>query len=267
MKSYRIAVWLLLVLAALPGVAHAGLELEMGPSVAVFKYEEPGLMKIEGSLQGVELDLKYVTERGHVLGANCSFHTGRNWYEGVDSEGAPLEFDTNDVIFETLGYYGVRTEIPAWGRKLGLMPYAGLKYRFWRDDLLHEYGYERKIVQYFLAAGAEAAVPLGGPWSLKLRAEGQYLASGDVRSQLSEVGEQYGNARNDQDFGSGYGMLLKLGLERECERFSYGVRGFWQMYKVDDSDRDIVQFGNRRAQVYEPKNTTNIYGVQAYMAF
>jgi hypothetical protein len=247
---------------AMQSPALAETAVRVAPKAVWFSYHEQ-IMDETGLLAGVGLRLEHHTKRGLLLGIESEILAGSLHYDGHYSDGGGVELDTNDLLSESTAYVG-------WEWTTGtlqVVPYAGIRFRYWRDDLIHRWGYLREITQWYLPVGLRVTRGLGSGWSLSVAGEGSLLLQGTVRSRLSDAGSEYGDAENEQRFASGYGAKLSAGLLRRFDHLSVGIEPYLQWYEVGRSRKDTVLYGDKTGQVVEPYNNTFMAGIGIVFLF
>lgn len=238
----------------------------VGPEVYWMQYKEPGVMRNEGVMYGLALGYRYHAPSNLVLGADLAVAAGEVDY---DSEGAGSMENNDDTRLEArlLAGYSFRL-----GGDLAVTPYAGLGYRFLRDDSAGKLstagaaGYERRSNYLYLPVGVAAAKAIPGGWKVTGTAEFDWMFYGRQYSDLSGAVAGLPDIDNRQDHG--IGLRVSLGVEKDLSgalgkgaalAFEPFVR-YWRIAKSE------VEYAAGAAW-YEPKNKTTEAGASLFLRF
>jgi hypothetical protein len=133
-----------------------------------------------------------------------------------------------------------------------------LAYRYLGDDSSHDpSGYKRHSNYFYLPVGYERGQKLSEGWYLGLGAEFDLLLYGLQRSEIGGGG--YVPVRNNQDFGSGYGLRGTVEIRHQGPTLDMSLAPFIQYWWVDDSDVD--------QGFYEPENNSTQIGLDVIFYF
>lgn len=226
-------------------------------------YDEPGLMEEKGMLHGGVLSWTgYSGKRLFMVGGELELLKGGMDYDGQYSDGTKLTCNTDDRYLDLRFLAGKGMGFGSWA----LTAYAGLAGRYWFDRIKAVGGYEREIKQAYLPLGIRIR-HLSGRWSLGGSLEGNLLIYGRVESALSQVGPQYGDADNIQEFMSGLGGRISAFAEYRVGGYILGLEPYYRYWQVRESKIDTIPYGGRRAEVVEPENRSHMTGIRFYIRF
>ena len=216
-------------------------------------------MENDGVLYGVVGSwthfLRATESRDMLLKFEGGIAAGEVDYDGELLDGTPYEADGNkDLLANARLLWGCVWHDEVCSNHV----YSGLGYRYLGDDSSDDpTGYKRHSNYFYLPLGYERGHKLGGGWYLGLGAEFDLLLYGLQRSEI--LGGSYEPVRNDQDFGSGYGLRGTLEIRHKGQTLDMAVAPFIQYWWVDDSD---VDHG-----FYEPENNSTQIGVDLLFYF
>lgn len=253
---------LALLLFVFPFTAHAQTTFTISPKVIYFSYHEQ-IMDETGYLAGVNTEVTHTTNQGYFFGLEAEGLGGELRYEGMYSDGTGLNCDTHDFLFQSTAAVGKKFTMSSWQ----LTPYTGLKYRYWRDDIIAEGGYLRQISQFYLPVGLNTQYKFNNSWNVKVKMEGSLLIAGRVYSNLSDVGNGYSDITNHQNFASGAGSRISATLENKSEGYSLGISPYFEWYEVKTSKKASSQIGDQPVKFIEPHNTTWMLGLSCSLSF
>jgi hypothetical protein len=228
---------------------------ELGAHASRYKYEEPGLMSLEGPRGGVSGAFTVTTRSRFFLRLDVRVSHGILDYEGSGT----LE-DVPDWLVEARALYG--RDFPL-GSRVSISPYFGLGFRYLKNDLRGEtstgaLGYERAARYAYLPIGATLRLGLGERWVLAPTLEYDVFLRGRQQSELSDTGiPGIEDATNTQNRGRGYRASLML----ETDTWSFGP---WvQYWHIRDSL--LVTAGPLIGM--EPENKTREAGLELRWRF
>jgi hypothetical protein len=228
---------------------------EVGGQIASYRYEEPGLMNLEGTRAGVVGAYTFASPN-RVYGRIDL----RSSYGSLKYEGSGTLDDVPDWIFEARAVVG-RDYLVGGGAAIS--PYIGLGYRYLYNDLrgyssTGAVGYQRVSQYLYVPVGLTARFRTGERWVLAPTVEYDAFLGGRQHSQLTDTGIGYSDADNTQKHGYGYRAYLML----ESGHWAFGP---WLHY-WNIKDSDIVPIGLGAAAM-EPANWTREYGVELRYRF
>lgn len=228
--------------------------LELGVQLARYRYEEPGLMWLEG-------------DRGGVSGAYTALGSqevharleARSSYGELEYRGSGALSDVPDYVFEMRALVGkdVRAGSIVW------VPYVGLGYRSLYNDLrgtssTGAVGYRRLSRYWYVPMGVGLRIGIGEGLVLAPQVEYDAFTNGKQRSYLGDTGTGFNDVTNRQRRGRGYRAQLML----EGRRWAFGP---WTHYwKIKDSDLQPIGLGFAGL---EPANWTRESGVELRYRF
>lgn len=247
--------------------AATDLDFELGASAQYFEYNEAGVEET-GVLYGVTGNLTYrwlshwvIGARGELIGSSLDYD-GRTW------GGAPMTTETVDVILRgdfLVGWYGANQLGEAFA-------YIGLGTRYWDQLIEGRGGYEREIIWHYVPIGMRLSGAGNNKpgWSWRATVEYRAIVGGVVRSHLSDVDPRFNDPVNN--VSEGYGGYFSLGVAYHfaaVDSFSaLSIMPFLEIWDVEATDLEVLTFnGQPHALVYEPANTTVVYGVEVSLLF
>ena len=229
--------------------------IEVGALLSGYQYKEPGLMKNSGKKTGLSLGVTEVFDDFFVTG-NVRYMGGEVDYSSPTSGRSDGH---SDQLLEMRGVVGYDIEFDGFV----LAPHIGFGLRTLNNDLRGRTdtgatGYRRQSQYNYLALGAAHRMRLSDDARLVTQIEYDHLLSGRQKSTVSDAvpgfDAVYGNPVNRQKKGLG----LRMSVDYEMDNWSLGTYyGYW---KIGESD--VAALG-----MYEPKNTTREFGVNAKYRF
>ncbi len=236
----------------------------IAPVVASFEYEEPGLMSEDGVMYGLFGRYTYY-DQDLMFHASLEYTTGDLDYDGSTWGGTPITADTEDYILEFRvligGNIGINENV--------LIPFIGVGYRYWNDDIQASGGYEREATYYYFPIGIQWNRPMATNWTWGLSAEYDMFWKGQVKSHLSDAIPGLSDPKNDQEFLDGYGLRFSLQLKRVLfNNHSVSIEPYIRYWDVDESDTAVVTYyGVPVFIVVEPANETTCYGLRVVFEY
>ncbi len=230
---------------------------EFGVSLGSYRYEEPGLMSLQGLKGGFDLRITRTHFDRH------TFLRGELRYAGgtVDytSNGTGSSSGEPDWYFEGRALIG-----NDWLLKSAtLSSYAGLGYRFLFNDgrgitSTGAGGYRRQSNYIYFPAGFIYRTALRNGNEISGLVEYDHLLSGNQFTKLSDTGLGYSDLDSKQT--DGYGVKLRLSYA--TPRWSAGpYLHYWNI--AESAHNTIVRYGLPTASTgWEPHNTTMEVGLQ-----
>jgi hypothetical protein len=239
-------------------------EVSLAAGVSYFDYDEDSLdVTIEGYLFGLAGEYAFhAPGSGWMFGLGAEFDVGTTEYDGSLQNGTPIEEDSDDFILDLRAVGGYDVE---FADQWALTPFLGLGYRYWHNDVEGAGSYTREVSYWYLPAGVRLTARLGAAWTLRLTAEGDLLLAGRVDSELSDVDPGFNDTTNETDVGDGWGARVSLQLRNR----HFLVEPFFTYWDVDRSDYDALTFYGVPTGfvVFEPANTTTMYGIRFGYSF
>lgn len=234
-------------------------DFSLAAVVSYFDYEEDSIdVSIEGPMYGIaaRYDFHSATSRW-MLGLQGELDFGSLDYDGATQSGIPVSADSDDTLFEARALAGLDFEPgPDWL----LTPFLGLGFRYWYNDVSGVGSYTREVSYLYLPLGLEVVHNLGSGWRLRMAAEGDVLLAGQVDSELSDVDPGLNDTTNSTDFGDGWGARVSL----EARTRNFSVEPYFRYWDIDESDTDALTYYGYPTGflVFEPANTTTVFGIQ-----
>lgn len=235
---------------------HQKRGISVGYQYGYVEYQEPGLMKEFGSLNGINasydwiLTDKFIRFEGEYL-------AGRIQYDGAYQDGTPVQSGSKDFILNMRGMMN-------WGYNLSSVAlmnwYTGLGFRSLNDRIEGQGGYQREISYVYLPFGLTWNRQLNSGWSVAANAEYDVFFVGNVKSHLSDVHPSYPDVQNTQT--DGMGARLNMSVRKDFVTYAIKVQPYFQYWHIKDSDYQLtVDEKGRSGYVYEPENTSKMFGL------
>jgi hypothetical protein len=246
-----------------------------------YEYEEPGHMKVYGSMSGLSvqylLDGRFNESLSGQLRARYHYMSSASedlTYEGsyiVSGEKLKYKGDTfryNDFVLAL----GVEARLT---QKFSTAPYIGFGYRYHVDEKDSMPGdYEREQVYYYMPVGADWKLSMPHGWGVAFNTEVDFLLSGENTTHLYD---RYGR---DQKLKfrqtSGYGLRFSVKGEKDFGKVKAFVEPFYRYWNIAESDSQegdlyCCTVGTTeiwvRTPLYEPKNNTKEFGLKIGVSF
>jgi len=239
-------------------------DFSLAAVISYFDYEEDSIdVSIEGPMAGIAARYDFHSDMSRwMFGLQAELDYGSLDYDGATQSGIPLSEDSDDTLFETRALAGLDFEP---GTDWLLTPFMGLGFRYWYNDVSGAGSYTREVSYLYLPLGMEVTRRLGAGWRLRLAAEGDVLLKGWVYSELSDVDSGLDDTTNTTDFGDGWGA--RVSLEARTRHFS--IEPYFRYWDIDESDTDALTYYGYPTGilVFEPANTTTVFGIQAAYHF
>ena len=245
------------------------LRWEVAPEISYFRYKEPGLMKEEGFMYGINASAVYRAPvskplfggpqdaKSWMLRGDARFSWGEVEYEG-SLQPSGLSYEIDDIKdtaleFRALIGYDFANEIAR------TTPYLGFGYRYLRDDgSCDPYGYERESNYLYMPFGFEIHFPSEDEWSLGTTIEYDLLLWGEQNSQIGWFyGTNYGTVENYQRTGNGFRASLRF--EKNQPGVDFAIEPFVRLWWIANSDGSCGW--------HEPKNRSSEVGLKVIWIF
>jgi len=235
--------------------------------VSNYKYKEPGVMKVTGTMYGVTGEYLNSGGVGRIKGTiPVQFRARFTYMQGND-----LDYDGGYAVgnqhysfkrggvhqsyFDTVFAGGFEAKV---SEKLFISPYLGFGYRYLLDkDDGAKYDratntlvldYKREQTYYYLPLGADFKIPLGSGWRLAFNGEFDILLRGE---NTSHIRDGYGKREVRQN--SGYGVRASTKVEKHLQSVGFFAEPFYRYWNISKSTED---------HGWEPKNNTNEFGLR-----
>jgi hypothetical protein len=262
MRHLYLGSTVLLVLACAPlQAAQTASGNEFGVSLGNYRYEEPGLMSLQGIKGGFDLR----TTKAYP--ARLTFLRGELRYAGgtVDytSNGTGSSSGEPDWYFEGRALVGRDWLL----KESTLSTYTGLGYRFLLNDgrgitSTDNPGYRRESTYIYLPAGIILRTGLNSGAEMIGSLEYDHLLSGNQFTKLSDTGLGYSDLDSKQT--EGYGMKLRLSYV--TPRWSAGpYMHYWNI--ADSAINPVYRNGVLYSYGLEPHNRTTEIGFELRRPF
>ncbi len=248
------------------GLSH-GSSFDVEVQTFYFDYEEDGVnMEEEGFMYGMVGSYVFQGQDGLYFASTLEIDYGELDYDGETWGGTPVSADTEDWIIQWRCLLGLTVYDD---RALSVIPFAGIGYRYWYDDIKASGGYEREIHYWYVPLGVKLAGALPYGWQVAVSAEYDFFLGGRVKSYLSDANFAFNDPEVDQDFASGYGLRASMGFQKRItDGLDLLIEPFLRYWDIDKSDyATLTYYGTYYATVYEPANTTMSYGIRVGLRF
>ncbi|MDD2700117.1 MAG: hypothetical protein PHH36_02655 [Sideroxydans sp.] len=233
---------------------------ELGVSLGFYRYEEPGLMSLQGLKGGFDLRTTKAYPNRH------TFLRGELRYAGgtVDyaSNGTGSSSGEPDWYIEGRALIGSDWLL----RSATVSSYIGLGYRFLLNDgrgitSTGHAGYRRESTYFYLPAGLILRETLNSGNEIASMIEYDQLLSGNQFSKLSDVSTNYSDLNNKQS--DGYGIKIRLSYVTP----NWSVGPYLHYWNIADSA--IMPYRNGMLIDYgrEPHNKTTEVGLELSRPF
>lgn len=260
MRRHSLLTLVLACLCTAPTVMAIGNATQTGKELTVtlghYRYEEPGLMSLQGFKSGIAL------RATQAYPARLTFLRGELRYASgtvnYSSNGSGSSSGEPDWYFEGRALVG-----RDWLLKSATVSaYTGLGYRFLLNDgrgitSTGYAGYRRESTYIYLPAGLILCTSLSNGDAMMGSLEYDHLLSGNQYTQLSDTGLGYSDLDSKQT--DGYGMKLRLSYV--THRWSAGpYLHYWNI--ADSAVNPIFRNGVLDGYGLEPHNKTTEIGME-----
>ena len=232
--------------------------------VSDYKYKEPGVMKVTGTMYGVTGEYLNSGGVGRIkqsmpiqFRARFTYMQGDDLdYDGRLMSGTPFKRSgVHQSFFDTIFAGGLEAKA---SERFSIAPYIGFGYRYLldKDDGIaydkvnNVYGidYKREQVYYYLPMGADFKVALGSGWRFALNTEFDVLLRGENKSDGLKFRQK-----------SGYGTRASAKVEKHLPSVGFFAEPFYRYWSIGKSN--VVD------GYIEPKNNTNEFGLRVGASF
>lgn len=234
---------------------------DLGTEISYIKYKEPGVMREEGVMSGI--DASYTYHSGIMLRAD-----GRYSYGQVDYKNSGTLDNVDDYMLEFRGLGGYDFAVL---KATTLTPYIGIGYRYLNDDLkgtssTGALGYERESNYIYSPIGVETITDLDEGWSIGATLEYDIFWKGIQKSHLSDTGLGLNDVENNQN--KGFGIRGSIKLLKKAEKFDVVVEPFIRYWNIKKSEETPITYsGTIIGYGYEPKNNSTEIGCKLAIKF
>lgn len=236
---------------------------EISSSIGSYRYEEPGLMSLEGYKLGVDLLATLALPDESFVRGDVRFAFGPVDYS---SYGTGSATGNPSLYMEARGLVGDDRE----GDNAVLALYTGIGYRY----LLHDgrgisctisecfFGYRRESNYFYLPVGVIHRSTLEDEARLVLTLEYDHLLIGKQVSRLSDGGQGHNDPINTQN--KGYGLKASITYDKN----KWAIGPYVNYWNIDDSNiAPIYINGLLDGHGLEPKNNTLEFGIKMGQRF
>ncbi|MDD2929190.1 MAG: hypothetical protein PHY50_05130 [Sideroxydans sp.] len=234
---------------------------ELAISLGFYRYEEPGLMSLQGIKSGFDLRTTKAYPARH------TFLRGELRYAG-----GTVDYNSNST--------GSSSGEPDWyfeGRALigndwllkesTVSVYTGFGYRFLFNDgrgitSTGAAGYRRESTYFYLPVGVSFRTGLSSGHEMIGSFEYDHLLSGNQFTKLSDTGLGYSDLSNKQT--DGYGMKLRISYVTA----EWSAGPYLHYWNIAESSADpIYRYGVLNGSGVEPYNKTTEIGLELRRPF
>ena len=259
---------LLILVAALSFVTPCFAQkhtLELGTETSYIKYEEPGIMKEEGSMYGIVGSYTY---RGPVFILNKAMlkAEGKTAWGRLDYT-SPISGTMKDIpdwLLELRGLAGYDFEIKdSFPVIWTITPYLGIGYRYLNDDSSGKYsslgalGYERESNYIYSPVGLEITTNLKNNWLIGATAEYDIFWQGIQKSHFDWAGFPELVLESEQH--QGYGLRGSVKVQKKGQKMDLIVEPYIRYWNIKQSEVSLIG--------YEPKNNSTEIGLKLAVKF
>lgn len=245
---------------------------EITPEVYFFQYEEPDVMKEEGTFYGLTGSYTHRSERGRdgdqvswsTFKIEGRFDGGKVDYDGALMDGTPYEVEGIEDYVIGLGLL--------WGTEWDPTPFIsgfhlGLAYRYLNDDgSIDPHGYEREANYLYFPIRLEATAGSRHAWQVSFLGELDVLLFGlqishlgDVMEHDPDVDEDATNVYNVQLPFSGVGAQGSIVLRHRSRAIDLAAGPFVRVWYISESQES--------QGFVEPENNTLELGAHLILRF
>ena len=225
-----------------------------------YKYEEPKLMSIQGTLYSLGTAYRRDLERPTIpmwFAVDFEAYIGKLTYDGGLTNGVTtiaITEKTNDQIYFLQGFFG--TSFFNSSTK-SLEVSAGPSLWILRDKIDGTGSYHREINQLLLHVDGDYKIKRGEHISLTAGLQLNLLLFGMVKSKLSDIDASLGDLTNIQT--SGHGYKLHAAFEYATSGWTPFLDVYYRHWNIGDSNTADSTTGTTRGK--EPANNTKMLGL------
>lgn len=268
------------------GLCFAG-DVDLSVKGGYFRYDEPGVdVSYAGMITGLQGAYKKsfsswsLKIQSEIMSGNLNYDGRLNGHQTADGATLSSFDDSRALTYGSNLWYS--DSVVLLGRsyfknQFRLTPYAGLGYRYLNnpDNPDVPYDYRRQVTYLYLPMVLEFEKILSRKSSWGITGEVDLLLKGSAKANLSDASDGY----NDLNFNQSLGGSVKLtGLyNREIRGHAVSLKPFVEIWVVDESDTDILEYEGARVMVRsadgsygdyrEPTNITLAAGLQLNVMF
>lgn len=262
-------------------------EFSLAYEYSDYIYREPHMdypIKDSGTMHGISAayTLRSVMEEAwgpndNFLSVELIYMTGKVDYEGWLQDGygnvtgPAYSNGIHDWYLDGRLLFGQRFTLKE--DRLFIDPFAGLAYRFLRDEghKKSDTAYLRESNYFYAPLGANLVWQITDSFKMVLKGEFDWLLSGKQKSGMSRFDPLFSDMTNTQKKGVGARASVKL--EQELGKIAVFVEPFYRFWKIQNSEQGCYykeDLGGGYYMCYggiEPFNTTREYGLRAGVTF
>ncbi len=232
-------------------------------SMSTYEYKEPGLMKVSGTMIGLQgAGLYRPQDDGLFLSAGIDYFFGSPTYDGSLMDGRPESHSTSDYFY-TIQASGGYT-IPVTPEAL-LDVSGGLARRYLNDKGDGRGSYEREQSYIYLPIILQGRYAISSDMSAAVGFERDVFIRGRNTTHLSDVAEGAPDLHFSQSSGSG--LKLFAAFNGTINTLPVRFEVYHRTWNVDQSDMVAFNAGDRVLYFVEPKNETSQTGASAGIRF
>lgn len=237
-----------------------------------YRYEEPGLMKIDGMLHTIFTKLAYV---GDIAGVEVNYIQAFNAnlkYNGSTQGGTPLiNIPSKDDFFNVDFKIGARLGLYDNYNGFG---YFGIGYRYLDNRVSGSGGYRREQLYYYIPIGFSASdgMSLGGLFA-RYGIEFRYMFLGVNRTHIGDAIPNINPSVLTMEQKNSFGLKVHTG-------FDYFISDYFKLFTqfsadywyVRESSTGITTQTKNNSYIIkqawiEPRNNTFQFGVEVGLGF
>jgi hypothetical protein len=198
--------------------------------------------------------------RSEIMSGSLTYDGSLNTHlaEGA-TPGAPAE-QTRSVRYDASLWYSDSSILMGGSfmkKNFEIRPLIGLGYRYLEnpENAQVPFDYERRSTSFYVPLVLEFRRTLSERRFWGFSGEMDFLLRGSTRAKLSDASDQY----NDLEFNQSKGVGARLTgfYQHEWMGLSLSVKPFVDVWMVDESDTDVLEFGGTRVLV---KSADGTYG-------
>lgn len=240
-----------------------------GGWVADYRYEEPGLMSLTGQMTRYEAGyrrLLHLKNRTAWWAADASYTYGNLRYDGgvsnlLTGQTTPVSYRADDKILVVRGRFGLSL-FDTGDRVVNV--YLGLGVWDLKDRSVGPGTYDREITYFYLPVGAEYVAKWGFfSWVSSMEMDHQII--GVVQTHLSDANPNYPDLTDYQVLG--WGAKVSTAAEFDTGPFSIIVDAYYQFWTMNESSKSEATIAGQTVYFSEPKNDTEMVGVDLGVRF
>ncbi len=269
MSRVFVLIWVVMISASANAATDVGAPdsfwkgFSVNAVTAYVDYREAEVMTEIGLLEGVKISFYSQDETSKTTYLfDGEYLIGSLTYDGGDLfSGKRFQRRTSDSLFNLRGVIGVSLPL---SKSWSWNPFGGLGYRLLSDKLEGSGSYLRQISYLYIPLGASFTAWLNNSWSIYFAADLDLVISGIVRNRLSDL-----DPSNSDLFlkNNGYGFRLVSALRADFGRFSLHLEPYYQRWTINESERQAVIINGSPGFIYEPKNTSDLIGLNLGVDF